>query len=52
MSETPDRELAAVTDALRSLPLEQRVPGYGYPHGEIPGKAELLALLAETGGAE
>jgi hypothetical protein len=44
MPETPDPTLAAVTDALRDLPLEHRVPGYGF--GEIPGKAELLELLA------
>jgi len=29
MTKTPDPGLVAITEALRSLPLEDRVPGYG-----------------------
>lgn len=43
-----DRKLDAVTEALRSLPLEQRAPGYGYD--EIPGKADLLEFLERDEG--
>ena len=45
MTETPDRKLAAATDYLRSLPLEERVPGYGHGGLSAWDKAELLALL-------
>jgi hypothetical protein len=43
MAGTPDRRLSAATDALRSLPLEQRMPGFGY--AEVPGKAKVLEFL-------
>lgn len=45
MAETPDPDLDAITEALRSLPLEDRVPGYGHPGLSAWDKAELLALL-------
>lgn len=41
----PDPRLDAVTAALDSLPLEERVPGYGHASLSGLGKAELLALL-------
>jgi hypothetical protein len=46
-SETPDPKLAAVTEALRSLPLEDRVPGYGGAGLSAWNKAEILALLGD-----
>lgn len=45
MTETPDRKLEAVTGALRSLPLDERVPGCGRGSLSVWDKAELLALL-------
>lgn len=42
---TTDPRLAAVTESLRSLPLEERVPGYGNSGLSALDKAELLALL-------
>jgi len=45
MTEKPDRKLAAATEALQELPLEERVPGYGHSGLSAWDKAELLALL-------
>ena len=45
MTETPDRRLTAVTKALQSTPIEERVPGYGSAGLSAWDKAELLALL-------
>jgi MinD superfamily P-loop ATPase len=44
--EPADRKIAAATDYLQQIPLEERVPGYG---GGLsaPDKAEILALLNE-----
>jgi hypothetical protein len=45
MTEKPDRKLAAITEALQVIPLEERVPGYGRGGLSAWGKAGLLALL-------
>lgn len=45
MPETPDPKLTAATEYLQSLPLEERVPGYGHAGLSAWDKAELLAFL-------
>jgi hypothetical protein len=47
MTEKPDRKLAAATEYLQELPLEERVPGFGHDGLSAWDKAELLALLNE-----
>jgi hypothetical protein len=42
MTETPDPGLDAITEALRSLPLEERVPGYGSAGIPAAGRVELI----------
>ena len=45
MTDTNDPRLDAATEYLRSLPLEERVPGYGQGGLSAWDKAEVLALL-------